>query len=182
MIEHLLKYQPKNKEEEQDKKYMLELYDIYQEKLFSRFKFFHFTASAIVFNEQKTKVLFIYHKLYDSWGWLGGHADNEKDFFKVAKREAKEESGLKNLKPISFFPVSIEILPVWSHYKNEVYISSHMHLNLTYVFTASEKEKLLLNSDETKGIKWIKIKELNKFVAEKQMLPIYKKIIKRVIK
>ena len=122
---------------------MLELFSQYGQKLFSRFKFFHFTASAFVFNESFTKILFVYHKIYDSWGWMGGHMDGLKDFHQVAKKEVFEESGLKVLKSIFNYPVSIEILPVWSHVKGKDYISAHQHLNVTYAFVANEKESLI---------------------------------------
>lgn len=182
MIKQLLDYKPKDKYEQIDKTYMLEVYETYKEKLFSRFKFFHFSSSAVVFNENYTKVLFIYHKLYDSWGWMGGHMDGLTDFYLVAKKEVNEESGIKNFKPIFNEPVSIEILPVWQHLKDGKPISSHIHLNLTYAFVASEEEELIVNEVETRGVKWILINELDKYVKEEQMLPIYERIIKRVIK
>lgn len=180
MIKQLLKYKPNNFIEEQEKAYMIELYDIFGKKLFTRLKFFHFTASAVVFNEEYTKVLFINHKIYDSWGWMGGHMDGMTDFKEVAQKEVFEESGIKNLKSIFNYPVSIEILPVWSHFKNGDYISAHQHLNLTYAFIADENEKLKINNVETNGVKWILIKELAKYVSEEEMLPIYRKIIERV--
>lgn len=31
----------------------------------------HFTASAWIVNQDKNKVLLIYHNIYDSWGWCG---------------------------------------------------------------------------------------------------------------
>ena len=36
----------------------------------------------------------VYHNIYDSWSWLGGHADGETDLLAVALREVKEETGL----------------------------------------------------------------------------------------
>ena len=52
------------------------------------------TASAWVVNKDRTKVLMVYHNIYNSWSWLGGHADGETDLLKVAVREVKEEAGL----------------------------------------------------------------------------------------
>lgn len=181
MIKQLLKYKPNDSIEQQEKTYMVELYDIFGNKLFTRLKFFHFTASAVVFNEEYTKVLFINHKIYDSWGWMGGHMDGLTDFLAVAKKEVFEESGIKKLKLVLNDPVSIEILPVWSHYKNGDYISAHQHLNVTYAFVADEKAELKMNKVETNGVKWILIKELDNYVTEEEMLPIYKKIIERVV-
>ena len=39
----------------------------------------HFTASAWVLNPSKDKVLMLYHNIYQSWSWSGGHADGEGD-------------------------------------------------------------------------------------------------------
>ena len=51
----------------------------------------HFTASAWVLNPKKDKVLMLYHNIYQSWSWSGGHADGEGDLLSVAMKEVKEE-------------------------------------------------------------------------------------------
>lgn len=53
----------------------------------------HMTASAWVVNRERTRVLMVYHNIYNSWSWLGGHADGETDLLSVAIREVKEEAG-----------------------------------------------------------------------------------------
>lgn len=52
------------------------------------------TASAWVVNKDRSKVLMIYHNIYNSWSWLGGHADGETDLLAVAIREVREEAGI----------------------------------------------------------------------------------------
>mgnify|MGYP002237558723 CR=1 FL=1 len=52
------------------------------------------TASAWVVNKDRSKVLMIYHNIYNSWSWLGGHADGETDLLAVAIREVREEAAL----------------------------------------------------------------------------------------
>ena len=49
----------------------------------------HMTASAWVVNPGRTKVLMVYHNIYKSWSWLGGHANNEQDLLQVAVRGGK---------------------------------------------------------------------------------------------
>ena len=70
----------------------------------------------------------LYHNIYQSWSWSGGHADGEGDLLSVAMKEVKEESGLLSLKPLLDMPLSIEILGVQPHYKKQKYVSAHLHL------------------------------------------------------
>ena len=39
----------------------------------------HFTASAWVVDQKREKVLMVFHNIYQSWSWTGGHADGETD-------------------------------------------------------------------------------------------------------
>lgn len=181
MYEVIKTYSPKNPIEESDKIFFLEAISLFGMDLFNRHKMMHFTASSMIFNDQLDRVLMIYHKLYNSWSWTGGHMDGDLNFLEVATKEAKEETGLINLKLYSETPVSIESLPVWFHIKHDKPISSHLHLNVSYVFIASDTEKLILNAVETEGLKWILIKDLKDYVSEPDMIPIYEKIIKRVM-
>ena len=60
----------------------------------------HMTASAWVVNPARDKVLMVYHNIYDSWSWTGGHADGERDLLSVAVREVREETGLTMHTPV----------------------------------------------------------------------------------
>ncbi len=68
------------------------------EKNLNRSSIAHFTASAFVLNESHDKILGIYHKIYQSWGWVGGHADGNADLLAVAVKEVQEETGLRFFK------------------------------------------------------------------------------------
>lgn len=46
-------------------------------------------------------VLMVYHNIYQSWTWTGGHSDGEADLLKVAIKELKEEAGVKKVVPIT---------------------------------------------------------------------------------
>ena len=52
------------------------------------------TASAWVVNKDRSKVLMVYHNIYNSWSWLGGHADGETDLLAVAIRECVKKPAL----------------------------------------------------------------------------------------
>ena len=125
MINELKKYIPFNSQEKADLSELLRLLDK-EENLFDRSNLTaHFTASAWVVNKTRDKVLMAYHNLYDSWAWLGGHADGEEDLLKVAIKEVKEESGLERVTPVTEEIFSVEILGVNGHYKKGKYVSSH---------------------------------------------------------
>ena len=141
----------------------------------------HMTASAIIVNKEKTKTLMAFHKIYNSWAWTGGHADGESDLCALAIREANEETGIKQLELIGNGPVSLEILHVFPHMKRGKYVSMHLHLNLTYAFIGDENEPLQVNADENTRVGWLPINKLEDYVSEPFMIPIYRKILSRII-
>lgn len=182
-IDEIKEYVPKCEQEENDKKILLEMISTLGDDILTRnIEYAHITSSSLVFNKDFTKVLMVYHNIYNSWSWTGGHADGEKDLYKVSLKETEEETGLNELQPISDSIVSLEILPVFSHIKRGKFVSSHLHLNVTYGFIASESDKTRIKEDENKGVMWIDIVKLDEYCSEKEMLPIYKKIINNVKK
>lgn len=114
----------------------------------------HLTASAWVVSLDREKVLMCWHRIYRSWSWLGGHADGQKDLCAVAIREVREESGLEEVRTISDDIFSLEILTVDGHEKRGKYVSSHLHLNFTYLLEADEREVLHHKDDENAAVAW----------------------------
>jgi 8-oxo-dGTP pyrophosphatase MutT (NUDIX family) len=61
----------------------------------------HLTASALVVHPPSHRVLLRWHERMQRWLQLGGHADpGETDPWAIALREAREESGLHDLRPL----------------------------------------------------------------------------------
>ena len=137
----------------------------------------HITSSGYVINKTRDKVLMIFHKIYNSWAWTGGHADGDDDLLYVAIKEAKEETGIKNVTPISKDIFSIDVITVDGHIKKGAYVSSHLHLNVTYLLEADENDELIVNEDETNGVKWIPIDKLDDYCTETYIIEnIYNKL------
>ena len=165
--EKIEKYVPYNEQEEKDKNTILKYMDTFEDTLTRNNEFGHFTASAWVVNKERTKVLMIYHNIYKSWAWTGGHADGESDLLSVAVREVKEETGVENVKVLDDDIFSLEIVCVNGHVKRGKYVSSHVHLNLTYLLEVDENEILRIKEDENSGVKWVPIDEIEVASSER---------------
>ena len=174
--EQIEKYIPYNEQEASDKELMLEYIDKFEDVLTRKNKMCHFTASNWIVNKDRTKVLMIYHNIYKSWVWTGGHADGDSDLLHVAIKEAEEETGLNNLKLLSDGIYGLQILTVDSHIKRERFVSSHLHLDCCFLLEANEKEKLRIKEDENSGVKWVEIDKVTKLTNEEKMKPIYTKL------
>ena len=122
--EDLLAYQPFNEQEEKDREVMLALLDTQPDIFERKNRVAHFTASAWLVNQAHDKVLMIYHNIYHSWAWTGGHADGDQDLLHVALKEAREETGITNLKPVSEGIFSLEMLTVDGHVRVRFLASS----------------------------------------------------------
>ncbi|HCM88496.1 MULTISPECIES: NUDIX hydrolase [Vagococcus] len=159
LINELELYQAFNEQEEMDRKIILNAL-LSEPLIFERSELTkHITSSAWVVNPEKTKVLMAYHNIYDSWAWLGGHADGEEDLLKVALKEVAEESGLKEIKPLNQAIFSLEVLTVDGHVKKDIYVPSHLHLNITYLIEANEQEVLIIKEDENSDVAWFNLDE-----------------------
>lgn len=179
--EQLEQYHPFNEQEERDKKVMLQLLKM-QPDIFTREnEVAHFTASSWLLNREHTKVLMIYHNIYHSWSWTGGHADGEEDLLAVAIKEAQEETGVKEIQTVDDTIFSIETLTVDGHEKRGRYVPSHLHLNVTYLLEADEAEVLRIKPDENSGVKWFALEEALEACSEPWMVErIYKKLNKKL--
>lgn len=180
LINDIKNYIPYNEQEKCDKKMILKL--LKEDDILTRKnQTHHFTASSWVASPDFKKVLMVYHNIYNSWSWIGGHADGESDLLAVALREAKEETGLMDVKPFNNDILSIEVLTVNGHFKNGEYVPSHLHLNVTYLLVANINEKLIIKPDENSGVKWINIEKIKQESTEKWMVDkIYAKLCEKV--
>jgi len=144
----------------------------------------HFTASGWVVNKERSKVLCVKHKIYNSFCPPGGHADGCENLLEVAKQEIAEETGIRNLKTISNFPITLQVLTVKSHTRRGLTVPPHIHLDVTYLFEADENEpfsceKSSENVSENYEAKWLTFAELLEKSIEHHMVPIFEKLIAR---
>ena len=148
---------PSCEQEAQDRAVMLAWLKEYPDAFCRTNLVAHMTASCWTVNSRRDRVLMAYHRLYDSWAWLGGHADGDRDLLAVALREAKEESGLQQVEPLSEAIFSLEILTVDGHIKRGAYVPSHLHMNVTYLLQADDTQSLCIKPDENSDVRWFEL-------------------------
>ena len=152
--EQLLRdYRPVNEQEARDRELMLRWLatqpDVYRRDN----PLVHFTASAWITSPDRQWILLIFHNQYQSWSWTGGHADGETDLIAVARREAREETGLQELRLLGGL-ASLELLPVPGHVKNGRWVATHLHANLTWLMEADRDAALTPRPEENNGVRW----------------------------
>ncbi len=177
----LEEFVPCNEQEEADKRLFLKCLSEGDHIFFRENVAAHISASGWVVNQTMDQVLMAYHNIYHSWAWTGGHADGEKDLLSVAMREAREETGIKTVTPVTDKIFSIEVLTVDGHEKNGAYVSSHLHLNVTYLLKGNDREQIRNKEDENSKVGWFSLRDCLEAVNEPWMKErIYKKLIEKM--
>lgn len=173
-------YRPRSEQEEADQRQMLDYIRQFPDTILSRDNpIAHFSSSGFVVNADASRVLMAHHNLYRVWAWTGGHVDGEADFLAVALREAREETGVTHIRPLSDAIASLEILPVWGHVKRGRYVPSHLHLNVSYLLLADENDPLSVREGENTRVGWLPAAELLSYTNEWEMDGVYTKLLER---
>lgn len=168
---------PGNEQETKDRELFLDWIRRYPDILLRTNELVHMTASSWIVNRSRTKILLVYHNIYQSWSWTGGHADGDSDLLAVSIREGREETGLYNIRPLTDAIFSLENLCVNGHVKKGKYVSSHLHANVTYLLEADDSESLAINQEENSGVAWFPIDEVLHAPSEAWMVEfVYRKL------
>lgn len=174
-------YQPFNEQEAKDKELFIEQLQTNPQFFTRESKLAHVSASAWIVSPDRKKVLMAYHNIYQSWAWLGGHADGCSDLKAVIKREIAEESGLTDSIFLSEDLFAIEVLTVDGHQKAGQYVSSHLHFNCTYLLEADPSLPLSIQPIENSQVAWLEIEKLAELVSEEWIQHnIYQKLVAKM--
>ena len=109
----------------------------------------HITASCWLVNHNNTKALLTHHKKLNMWIQLGGHCDGNPDVLAVAIKEAQEESGITDIKPLfsGIFDIDVHFIP--EHKKEK----AHYHYDVRFLLQAGNEN--IVVSDESHNLQWI---------------------------
>lgn len=179
-LEQLRSYKPYTPQEDADKRSILEYAEAFPHNILTREnRIAHITSSGFIMNPSLDHVLMAHHNIYNTWAWTGGHADGDGDLLAVALREAQEETGAENIRPLCGEILSLDILPVWGHLRRGVYVCTHLHLSAAYVLIAPDDTPLQNRPEENSGVRWIPVDRIPAYSNEPEIIAVYNKLIER---
>lgn len=178
-IDNIINYIPKNEQEIQDKKVILDCIKLFPQNIFLRDnEIAHITSSGFIVNQTIDKVLMIHHNIRNVWAWTGGHSDGNDNFLEVAIKEAFEETGV-NVTPLSNDIASIDILTVSGHVKRGHFVNSHLHLSVAYILIADEKETPMVKPDENSAVEWFPVEKIKEDLFTSRDVYLYMKLLQQ---
>ncbi len=124
----------------------------------------HITGSAWIVDKERSHALLTHHRKLDRWLQLGGHSDGDSNTLNVALREGLEESGLKDLHPVSdtIFDVDVHLIPAR---KDE---PDHYHYDVRFLLEADRHADLVV-SDESHDLAWLPLDEIIKLASDESI-------------
>jgi 8-oxo-dGTP pyrophosphatase MutT (NUDIX family) len=118
----------------------------------------HFTASALVIDEQLGRVALVHHAKLRRWLQPGGHAESEDNglIHLTALREAREETGCTvSLHPGAPSPLDVDVHLIPAHGGEQ----AHHHLDIRFLVVAQDPEALTFNDNESLAARWFTFAE-----------------------
>ena len=115
----------------------------------------HITASSWIIDEGYEFALLTHHRKLDRWLQLGGHIEDDLDILTAALREAREESGLDEIHPVTDAIFDVDVHPIPAR-KQE---PEHFHYDVRFLFQARRGDSLII-SDESHDLRWFSIQDL----------------------
>lgn len=125
----------------------------------------HVTASAWLVDEAGERTLLTHHRKLRRWLQLGGHLEGDRDILAAAIREAREESGLEDLEPVSneIFDLDIHSIPARSEEP------AHEHYDIRFALRAIGDPTFTV-SDESRALAWVPLDALQTVTDEVSIL------------
>ena len=128
----------------------------------------HLTGSAWIVSPDHGSVLLVHYRKLGRWLQPGGHADGEPDLFRVALREAREETGLETFTTLPGgdppAPLDLDIHEIPPHGSEP----AHLHLDVRYLLVSSPGEVPQV-SEESAAIAWVPLERLREVSDEESL-------------
>ena len=124
----------------------------------------HFTASAVVLDDQD-RVLLVHHNKIGLWLYPGGHIDPDEDPAQAAVREVAEETGIQAVvigEPAFTHAAVRSHAAPWAIIEMDVTdskVGAHRHVDFVYVCRAAGGV-VAAQVEEVAGARWVPVADL----------------------
>lgn len=142
----------------------------------------HITGSALVCDQNLSRVLLTHHRKLDKWLQLGGHSDGDPDTAAVALREAQEESGLTGLRHFKSGELGLELPEQILPFDLDIHeipargdVPAHLHYDVRFLVLAEQPAAPVINH-ESKALAWLTLEEAHRLTQEPSMLRQFAKL------
>lgn len=140
----------------------------------------HITASAWVTTPAGDRFLLVHHRKLGRWLQPGGHADGQTEVAQVALREAREESGLADLRlaadGLDGLPLDLDvhIIPARYDAAGVLLEDAHEHHDVRFLIVG-DGDATPTPSDESHAARWFTADELRQATSEESVLRLWRK-------
>jgi 8-oxo-dGTP pyrophosphatase MutT (NUDIX family) len=123
----------------------------------------HITASALIVHPGSGRVLLRWHQRQQAWLQVGGHGDpGETDALAIALREAREESGLTDLKPWPDAGLrQVAVVSVPANHREP----AHEHADVRFVLATQDPDAAQAESPDA-PLRWLPVREAAGLTSE----------------
>lgn len=129
----------------------------------------HLTGSAWILSPDHGAVLLVHHRKLGRWLQPGGHADGDDDLFRVALREAREETGLVRFTTLPGGdpppPLDLDVHRIPARDEEP----EHLHLDVRYLLVAGPGETPKPSVEST-DVRWVLRARLAEFSPDESLL------------
>ena len=126
---------------------------------------YHYTASAIVFDEHLDHVLLVHHNEIGKWIYPGGHIESCEPPDVAAIREVEEETGILTeiYENPTFRHPSVTIHPtpfmITEVQATDKFIGKHNHIDFVYILRATSTA-ITVQLEEVSDVRWVPVSDV----------------------
>jgi 8-oxo-dGTP pyrophosphatase MutT (NUDIX family) len=140
----------------------------------------HITASMLIVNSERTKVLLIFHKKLQRWLQFGGHSDDSGDVLSTAIREFHEESWIID-EPLIYRYSDSQTFPIFDIDIHDIpadlkWRPIHKHYDIRFLGIIPDTVSMSRQLDETDDMRWFDIDTVSDYLEEGWLLRMMEKI------
>ena len=171
LIRDLKLYAPWNARETEMRDRILAFVEMYPDCFERSLACGHVTGSAWITDLDRSHALLVHHRKLDKWLQPGGHCDGDPRVLEVALREAREETGLQSVRPVSaaIYDVDAHDIP------ERKGVPAHVHYDIRFLLEADRAEPLRV-SEESHDARWVALNEIAQLNTDDSVLRLAAKL------